>query len=171
MNEEPEKPCDVTPPATSDSGGQGGLLADPGHTRADLNLLRRAARENWPVTPERREAYLNRIDGLVGDGATDPNLLVKIGDVLGTFDSLNIQRERIRQQEEDADKPVPGTPGVNVTIHNNLPGAIRVIQREDFYGNDAHEREDGTGDHHPPRLDAPAPDPAKPGEVQDADLR
>lgn len=57
----------------SDGGqGDGSILADRHHTRADLALLRRALRNKWPVTSEHQGRIVDRLMELVDD--PDPKI-------------------------------------------------------------------------------------------------
>jgi hypothetical protein len=99
-------------------GGQGELL-EPGHTRADLRLIARAARGRWPVSDRMRQAVLSKMAKIVdkdmvevpgGDGTilvdNDRNQIAAAR-VIVAIDAIN-QADEIKAvdvERADAGKP------------------------------------------------------------------
>ena len=122
------------------SGGQGELtvLGDPHRLESDMNLIRRAVRERWPVAANRRPAVVDRllkiveretVDVPAGDGVfsstyhADSNA-IKAAVVLRTMEADN---QRDEHHADDLAKPAGGTT-VNVGVQVNTLSDERRIQ-------------------------------------------
>jgi len=70
------------------------MFEDDAFYKADLRLLERAARHNWPVDENMRKALVNKV-ARIALTTEDPDYTIKGVRTVGYLDSLNIQRERL----------------------------------------------------------------------------
>ena len=100
-----------------------GVLGDgalqPG--RYNMRLIRRAIREDWPLSPETRKLVVEQMGDVVRLGKTDRN---KIGAalVLVAADGVNVKRERLDVQVEQ-----PQAPTTAVQVNVNFGDAVREL--------------------------------------------
>ena len=81
-------------------GVRGEVLTDPHHTRADIVLIRRAIREDWPVDSEARRVVVERMKKILENPLSDDELAMKASGVLLAADTNNIKRESLDQKDE-----------------------------------------------------------------------
>jgi hypothetical protein len=96
------------------------LLADPNHLRGDCQMITKAVRDGWPVTPERREKLLARIEQIIGNEATKSRTVLSAAKVLRAMvlDNLKIEGGEKPQQQ------------VNVQVNVGSDNPIDVIAQQ-----------------------------------------
>lgn len=77
----------------SSGGGQGEVLADPHHLRADIRMVDMAARRRWPVSNKTRRAVCDRLAKAVVESQEDTTAIAAAR-ALAAIDGLNIKREQ-----------------------------------------------------------------------------
>jgi len=116
------------------AGGLGGLpIVDERTPGQDLRLIRRAVRNDWPISAELRARVMGAMDGIIAD-CPDPRSQVAAARVLIAADSINAKREQMDQAEELKKLP-------DLHLHHHAPprATVRVIRDNNFYGNNAHD--------------------------------
>ncbi|WP_437188290.1 hypothetical protein SH668x_001728 [Planctomicrobium sp. SH668] len=148
MNDDLEVLPLVTPDADQALRGLGGLpLVDERTCGQDLRLIRRAIRNDWPVSPQLRASILTKMSEVLQE-SPDPRCLVAAAKVVVAADRINVAREALDMRDEH--KKIPDLHlhadnahgSVIITLPDNGRGdqTLRVVEVEDWYGNDAHER-------------------------------
>lgn len=74
-------------------------LSDPHHLKADAAMVRRAIREDWPLTPEIRRMIVSQM-ALVAGRSGDERNRIAAAKVLVAADSVNVRREALDQADE-----------------------------------------------------------------------
>jgi hypothetical protein len=110
-------------------GGFGGLLDRPHHARSgpELNLIRRALREGWPVSSGVMQKIMDRVE-LIVDVETDDAMFIKAAQIAIHADKNNIAAAR--NEKDEGDK---GSGDVNiqiVEININTRADVDVAERQ-----------------------------------------
>lgn len=120
------------------SGGQGGLLADPHHTRADARMVAMAARRKWPVSRRVRALAVERLASVLEENPEDTVAIAAVK-ALATLDGINVRREQ-----------GPPQTAVNVGVAVELSQSVEAALNEPEYldwlearGNPGSVRTDG----------------------------
>lgn len=102
-------------------GGEGGILGIPGNEKRDLALIRRAAKENWPVSPRIKRRAVRAADKRL-DSPDDRACLAAVR-ALVAMDRANTARE----------KPAGDNNSQHLHQHVHL-APIELVHVENFYG-------------------------------------
>jgi len=105
-------------------GGQ--PVVDPRTGGKDMRLLRRAIREDWPITPEIRRLIVNQM-ALTAGRSEDERNRIAAAKVLVAADSINARREATDMQAEKQ----PASPAVNVGVHVNIGEIVKHVIAHD----------------------------------------
>lgn len=138
-NLQPEEEPDKPDGSVQQIGGQ--PVVDPRTGGKDMRLLRRAIREDWPITPEIRRLIVNQM-ALTAGRSEDERNRIAAAKVLVAADSINARREATDMQ---AEKMPPSPVTVNVGaggqvsigdvvrhMQNNDPGIIDAMEHKRF---------------------------------------
>ena len=107
--------------------GDGALHAGKGN----MALLRRAVRERWPMTDERRAMLLDQMFGIV-ERSPDPRNKIAAAKVIVTADSINVNQQKIdTPKESNVNLNVSGGMAVGVSV-----GAVTASLREQMLNDD-----------------------------------
>lgn len=98
-------------------GGQ--PVVDPRTGGKDMRLLRRAIREDWPITPEIRRLIVNQM-ALTAGRSEDERNRIAAAKVLVAADSINARREATDMQAEK----LPPAVAVGVQVNVNEEAAL-----------------------------------------------
>lgn len=146
------------------SRGQGGGIAP---TRQDDALERQAIANSWlpAMAGDKLAKVLARQIAI----ATDPKSTSRQASIAA---GVVVKAVGQVMQQEVRDQELSSGVDVNVEINQaDLPSGYVIIQREDFYGNNAHELQRQRAALSAMADGASAAAPADSGMVQDADLR
>ena len=130
-----------------------GIFQNDHELSQDVRLLKRALRQNWPISRHKRRRIIARLYEMVDSNEMDAETAIAAANALKGLDGINARREAAAMVGS-------GNQGTQV----NVAVGVRVVQRDDFYGNDAHDRDAET-------IDASTNGHAIPGEIQDTGLR
>ncbi len=119
--------------------------------RYNMALLRRAIRSDWPIPEEARSIVAEQMTKIVKSSRKIRDK-VAAAKVLVDADKVNVSRESLDQRAgiTELQLAVRGEESKRTENHLHLHGedagqtVISIIQREDFYGNDAHDRDSET---------------------------
>lgn len=75
------------------AGGQGAILNDPHHTRADARMVAMAARKKWPISRSKRQMAVERLARVIDENPDDSTAIAAIK-ALATLDGINVKREQ-----------------------------------------------------------------------------
>jgi hypothetical protein len=106
------------------SGGQGAILADPHHTRADARMVAMAARKAWPISRSKRQLCVERLASVIESSADDSTAIAAIK-ALATLDSINVKREQGPTQTSVA-------VGVSVAMSQSVEAALHEPEYLDW---------------------------------------
>lgn len=81
-------------------GGQGELLADPAHSRADLRLIGRAIKERWPIEEAKRKPLIDELLSIAMN--TDNEVKERILAARAV-----IEADKVNMTQEERDDPTP----------------------------------------------------------------
>lgn len=131
-------------------GGQGEILSDPHHFRADAKMLMMAARRRWPVRKVTRRGAVERLEQALDN--PDDTVAIAAVKALGYLDSLNIKREH-----------GPETSTVNVGV-NVSQTSVESLLSDPNYAAFVESRSSGDsgtvcGNGHAGKVPAPGPHP------------
>lgn len=110
-------------------GGLGGLASERNQT-SDIAVVRRAIRDDWPISPAMRQLIANQMALIVGRGESDTRSKVAAARVLVAADSVNAKREAM---DINAERGISQT---NVSV--NVGVGVKVVEDENWYGNRSH---------------------------------
>lgn len=97
-------------------GGEGERVS-----RTNVNMIRRAIRNDWPITPELREKVVTQMARIVDNGDYDRDRIAA-SKVLMAADSINAKRESM---DLAAEKTVD--PSVQVNVGVSIQSALQSI--------------------------------------------
>jgi hypothetical protein len=125
----PQPAPDAKPVESEVMFGDGGLHAGKGN----MALLRRAYRERWPMTDERRAMLLDQMFGIV-EKSPDPRNKIAAAKVIVTADSINVNQQKIdTPKESNVNVNVSGGMAVGVSV-----GAVTANLREQMLNDDSY---------------------------------
>ena len=126
-----------------------GIFQNSHQMYEDKNLLKQALSKGWPISRRKRRRIVARLYEMVDNAAIEDDTAIAAANSLKGLDAINARREAAIAGGQAA------TAGVNIAV------GVQIVQRDDFYGNDAHDRiaqaDASSGNGH-----------AVPSEVQDA---
>lgn len=98
-------------------GGLGEVLAGATHVPSDVNLVRRAAKERWPIPEHKRAVIAERLVDIVETNA-DARNQTAAARVLASMDGLNQTDEHLEDKNArlDAGKPTERFDGAAIVI-------------------------------------------------------
>lgn len=117
-------------------GGLGGLLLGPTHIESDLNMLRRAIAEDWPIAMEDRPPIIARLRGIVAkketmvmtkdgiemlDGPADRNAIAAAAVLERMVGTNQDERHFVTKLVVDGQRPQGGG------VVNNFNGPAQVV--------------------------------------------
>lgn len=102
-------------PTEEEKARQETSLIDPRTACQDIKLLRRAIREDWPMSPEVRKMVMNQLAIVVGTSGEQTRSRVAAAKALIAADSVNVKREALDQA--DAHKAAPST---HLHVHQSI---------------------------------------------------
>lgn len=100
-----------------------GLLLQTSRALDDMQMIRRAIRDDWPVPAEFRKKLTQRLNDLIEDEDISPDILIQAGRTMIAADSVNVRREAMDQADEHAKS---GKGGINVNIGVNADGPVQI---------------------------------------------
>jgi len=107
--------------------GDGALHAGKGN----MALARRAFRERWPMTDERRAMLLDQMFRIV-EGGPDPRNRIAAAKVIVQADAINVNQQKIdTPKESNVNLTVSGGMAVGVSV-----GAVTASLREQMLNDD-----------------------------------
>lgn len=128
-----------------------GIFQNDHEIHPDVRLLKRALSKEWPISRRKRRRIVARLFAMIDNGEVAEETAISAINALRGLDGINAKREA-------------AAAGGNQGTQVNVAVGVRVVQRDDFYGNDAHDRDAAT-------IAASANGHAIPGEVQGSSLR
>lgn len=93
-----------TSPALLPAEVETDLLSDPTYSAQDLKMIKRAIRNDWPISPDLREMLVNRMQEIIKTSDDDRNC-IGAARALIQADALNAKREALEQADEHKRMP------------------------------------------------------------------
>ncbi len=107
-------------PSSVHEGGLGGIpVVDDRTPGQDLRLIRRAVRNDWPITEEMRELILKRMRRVMKE-SPDPQVQVAAAKVVISADEVNVKRETLDVRDEHKRFP-------NLHLHQHSAQTAQVV--------------------------------------------